>query len=860
MDQLKEIQDRLGSPALGEISRFGKLFDSLMPHSKERPFNLIGAIFVLTLTLFLTWLTSCDRADPDRNTLLPEVLNKPVTKHTISLNSGEASSWSLYFGLQDENAPQSPRELLRSGFTKIPATVPGNVEVDLQNAGLIKDPMIGDRVYDLRKYETCQWWYHRSFSMPDVPEGHRVELGLEGIDCVADIWLNGMKIGRVENMFVEHHYDVTDLLKNKNQLYICIHSTVLEARKHMRNNFGVRYDALAEAVSIRKAPHMFGWDILPRLVSAGLWRDVNLEIIPPTHFKSVYWVTKDVDIENRRASIYVDWEFATGRLDIDDLVLKILLEREGEVLYEKSVKVYTTVSRERIDQLKDVQFWWPAGFGDPALYEATLALVGGEGNILCENRQQIGIRKVDLVRSEANTPEQPGEFVFVVNGEKVFIKGTNWVALDALHSRDRLHVGQAVDMLADLNCNMVRLWGGNVYECDEFYDLCDRYGIMVWQDFTMGCTTYPQDRDFAEKVRTEAQKAILRLRNHPSIVLWAGNNENDVSLNWSGDQSHLDPNTDVISRQVLPQAVREYDPKTPYLPSSPFISSEAFRLNRRIDPEASPEMHLWGPRGYYKAAFYTGNRAKFVSEIGYHGCPSRESLEKMMEPEYVYPWTEDHVWNRQWQAKATITHPSAETNRHRNDLMINQVRSVFGEVPEDLDLFISASQIVQAEAMKYFLEFWRMNKFDRNGILWWNLRDGWPVISDAIVDYYGNRKLGYSYMKRVQKDVCVMIGDEGLVEDAPGEGHPIVVVNDTREPVSCKVKIKEAGSGRVLFSRTIHLGKNGKSVEGYLPEPGKTTLWLIEWEINGELHSNHYLAYNPPISLEQYMQWSDLLK
>ena len=818
--------------------------------------NLPWPIAMILVPCFFLCMISCSHGETDQVSQVPEVLIKPMDKQAISLNSGEESTWTLYYGFQDEHAPRSPRELKKSEFSRIPAMVPGNVEIDLQKARLIEDPMIGDRVYGLRKYETYQWWYHRSFSKPDVPDGHRIELSFEGIDCIADIWLNGVKIARVENMFVEHHYDVTDLLGEMNELYICIHSTVLEARKHLRNNFGVRYDALAEAVSIRKAPHMFGWDILPRLVSAGLWRDVKLEIIPTTHWKSVYWVTRDVDVKNRKANLYVDWEFSTDRLDIDDLTLQIRLERDGKVAFMKSVKVYTTVSRERIEGLADMDFWWPKGFGDPALYEATLAILDGDGNVLCGNRQQIGVRTVELVRSEVNTPESPGEFVFVVNGEKIFIKGTNWVALDALHSRDRQHVGSAVDMLVDLNCNMVRLWGGNVYECDEFYDLCDRDGIMVWQDFTMGCTTYPQSAEFAEKVRVEAEKVIRRLRNHPSIVLWAGNNENDVSLDWSADQSHLDPNTDVISRQVLPQAVREYDPKTPYLPSSPFISSEVFRLNNRIDPEASPERHLWGPRGFYKAPFYTANRAKFVSEIGYHGCPNRSSLEKMMDPDFVFPWGEDRTWNEQWQAKATITHPSSETNRQRNNLMINQVKSVFGEVPADLDLFISASQIVQAEAMKYFVEFWRMNKFDRNGILWWNLRDGWPVISDAVVDYYGNKKLAYYYIRKVQKDVCVMIGDEGLVEDAPGPGHPIVVVNDTREAISGTVTIKEAGSGWVVFSKSFHVEKNGKSVEGYLPKPGKTTLWLIEWKVNGEVHANHYLAYEPVISLEQYMHWS----
>ncbi len=820
-----------------------------------RTFQSILAPFFFSCIL----LISCNPGKPDQDFALSEVPNKPSSKELISLNSGSEASWTLHYGVQDEKAPQSPRELKRSAFSKIAAIVPGNVEIDLQEAGIIDDPMLGDNVYNLRQYETYQWWYERSFDKPDVPSGHRIELCLEGIDCIADVWLNDVKIARVENMFVEHHFDITDLLKEQNQLYICIHSTVLEARKYVRNNFGVRYDGLAEAVSIRKAPHMFGWDIMPRLVSAGLWRDVKLEIIPPTHWESVYWVTKEVDVDKGRASVYVDWEFATDRLNIDDLSIEIRLEREGRVAFEKSVKIYTTVSRERIDGLQNIDLWWPRGMGNPALYNASLTLRDANGDVLCENRQQIGIRTAELVRSEVNTPDLPGEFVFVVNGEKVFIKGTNWVALDALHSRDIQHVEAAVDMLADLNCNMVRLWGGNVYESDAFYELCDRRGIMVWQDFTMGCTTYPQDAVFSEKVRKEARKAILRLRTHPSIVLWAGNNENDVSLNWSGDQSHLDPNTDVISRQVLPQAVREYDPKTAYLPSSPFISSEVFSLSNRINPEASPEMHLWGPRGYFKAPFYTANRAKFVSEIGYHGCPSRESLEKMMEPEFVYPWKDGFQWNRQWQAKAVMSHPHAETSRERNNLMIKQVDVLFGELPTDLDTFITASQAVQAEAMKYFVEFWRMNKFDRNGILWWNLRDGWPVISDAIVDYYGNKKLAYEYIRKVQKDVCVMIGDEGLVEDAPGAGHPIVVVNDTREDVEGRLTVRDADTKRVVYSSVYKVGKNGKLVAGYLPDPGKNTLWLIEWESRGELLNNHYLAFELPLSLEQYMQWQSLL-
>ncbi len=773
----------------------------------------------------------------------------------ISLNKG---NWTLYFGQQDEHAPTSPGELLKSNFQKTPAQVPGNVEIDLQNAGIIENPETGNNVYKLRKYETCQWWYSRKFKQPKVVAGHKVNLRFDGIDCIADIWLNNEKIGRVENMFVEYDFEVTHLLKKENELFVCIYSPILEGRKYQREFWGVRYDALGgESVNIRKAAHAYGWDILPRLVSVGIWKDVKLEIIPPTHFKAVYWVTKSVNVEEKKASLYVDWEFATERLNVDDLILKIKIANKNKTVFDQSFNIYSTVFRNRINDLKNIDFWWPRGYGNANLYDAVLQVLDANGNIIAENKQKIGIRTAELINTDANTREKPGEFVFKINGERIFVKGTNWVALDALHSRDKMHIKPCVDMLVDLNCNMIRMWGGNVYEQDEFYDLCDKHGIMVWHDFMMGCTMYPQDEGFLKKIEEEAAKAISRIRHHPSLVLWAGNNENDVSLEWDNDQPHIDPNTDIISRQLLPAMVRRLDPKTPYLPSSPYISSEAFRLaGNRIDQDYAPEQHLWGPRGYYKASYYTDNIAKFVSEIGYHGCPNRESLEKMFDKKFVYPWTnkKELKWNDQWQTKAVRSHPYATETIKRNDLMTNQIKCVFTKVPTDLDQFIAASQIIQAEAKKYFIEFWRMNKGERNGILWWNLRDGWPVISDAIVDYYYSKKLAYHYIKRVQTDVCVMIGD------AKENGHPVVIVNDTLKEVEGHFSIKDADTKKVLFKKNFELGKNGKTEEGFIPKTTAPKLWLIEWTVGNKKYFNHYFAFQPHVDLEIYLRWLPKLK
>ena len=775
-----------------------------------------------------------------------------------SLNSSKTNRWSLYYGAQDHSAPDTPEGLMKLEWNAIPANVPGNVEIDLLEADLIKDPMVGNNVYDLRKYETYQWWYQLNFEKPEIADGNIAELCFDGIDCIADIWLNGANIGRTENMFVEHNFDVTDHLKEQNELWVCINSPILEGRKYKREFWGVRYDALGgESVNIRKAAHGYGWDILPRVVSAGIWKDVYIKSRARTHFKEVYWVTKSVNIEERKASLYVDWEFATDRLNVDDLHLNIMIANGDNQVFDQQFRIYSTVFRNRINDIGNIEFWWPRGYGDANLYDAILQILDSDGNIIAEDRQRIGIRTAELINTDANTKEHPGEFLFRINGEDIFVKGTNWVALDALHSRDKDHIKPSVDMLVDLNCNMIRMWGGNVYEQDEFYDLCDKHGIMVWHDFMMGCTMYPQDEGFLKKIEEEVAKAISRIRHHPSLVLWAGNNENDVSLEWENDQPHIDPNTDIISRQLLPEMVRRLDPKTPYLPSSPYISSEAFRLaGNRIDQDYAPEQHLWGPRGFYKASYYTENIAKFVSEIGYHGCPNRESLDKMFEEDFVYPWTNetDFKWNDQWQTKAVRSHPYATETIKRNDLMTNQIKCVFTEVPSDLDQFIQASQIIQAEAKKYFIEFWRMNKGDRNGILWWNLRDGWPVISDAIVDYYYSKKLAYHYIKRVQTDVCVMIGD------ATEKGHPIVIVNDTLKEVKGHYLIKDADTGEVLKKEKFELSKNGKSNECFLSTSSIPQLWLIEWEVNNITYNNHYFLFKPQVELEVYLKWLPMVK
>jgi beta-mannosidase len=755
--------------------------------------------------------------------------------------------WKLYYGPYGKNAPATPDELKKRGWPVIPATVPGNVELDLLAFGEIKNPEVGNNIYALRKYEAYQWWYSKTFETPPVDAGERVEIAFEGLDCFGTIWINNRLVGKTDNMLIDHRFDITDLVNpaGDNTIHVRIDPAVAEAQKYVNGSIGSRKFFRVEQEHSRKAPHMYGWDIMPRLISAGLWREVRLDIKKSTRLEHVYWMTDDVDVSRRKAQIILDWQFATDRFPIEGLNMEVSLRRGLETVYRNSFQPKDHCGRQRIS-LDNIDFWWPRGYGDPALYDAVVRIVDDQKNILDEKIQKIGIRTADLIRSEVTTKEKPGEFVFKINREKIFVRGTNWVPLDAFHSRDKNHLKDAFRMIVDLNCNMIRCWGGNVYEDHDFFDLCDENGIMVWQDFSLAGTAYPQDNDFADKIREEAIHVVLKLRQHPSLVLWSGNNEVDLSLTWNFKKA-VDPGLDRISREVLPRVIWEYDPLRNYLPSSPYCGEEYFRQGN--DDRLLPEVHLWGPRGYYKAPFYTDVNAHFVSEIGYHGCPNRGSLERMFDPDSVYPWTGDGQWNDEWQTKAVRSHPNSTLTIERNNLMLNQVNALFGKIPKDLDQFIFASQVVQAEAMKFFVEFWRMDKFQKTGIIWWNLRDGWPIISDAIVDFYGGKKLAYYYIRRVQSNVCVMIGD------AQDHRHPVVAVNDTRDEKSGTVVVRVADTGEVIFSASFVVPANQKTVVGNIPVKDKQSMWLVDYAIGKEKFSNHYLAGAAPFQLDDYQRW-----
>ena len=497
--------------------------------------------------------------------------------------------------------------------------------------------------------------------------------------------------------------------------------------------------------------------------------------------------------------------------------------------------------------VEDPQLWWIRDKGTPALYDATVSLVC-DGEVVASQKTRFGIRTIELQYKHLDLNGENGEFCFLLNGEKTFIRGTNWVPMDAIHARDAQKVRPALELVEDLHCNMIRCWGGNVYEDHEFFDICDEKGILVWQDFSMACAIYPQDGDFCEKIRKEAVAVVRKLRQHPSLALWAGDNECDLGIyqGWyhGGAKCALNPNDNVLTRKILPDVLRAEDPCRPYLPSSPYV--DAFVFENRFD--YAVEDHLWGPRDYYKGEFYSTAKAMFASECGYHGSVSPESVSKFIAEEAIWPPEN----NPSWLVHAAS--PETDENAcwaYRIPLMCEQVVTLFGEMPDNFADFAAASQISQAEATKFFIERFRKAKWNRTGIIWWNVIDGWPQFSDAVVDYYYTRKQAYFHIKQAQQPFCVMI------DEAQEDGtRAIIAVNDTNATTAFSYTVRDVESGCIVKIGTAQMEGNASCAIGVLPaDPAKQGMYYIEWTADSCKGCNHYMYGEPSFSLKQCLQW-----
>lgn len=748
----------------------------------------------------------------------------------ISLNG----KWKLFYYDAEQIQPSSPSELI--GINCIDCSVPGNTELDLSAAGLLpSDLYMGENILEVEKYETYGWWYRTEFSSPKVQPGERVFLNFEGVDCFAEYWLNGEKIGESSNALIPVELNITHLLKPTNTLYVHIKSALLEAHGRDYPSSSMIYQFFHEAVRMRKPAHSIGWDIMPRALTAGLWRDVNLTVRSVYEFSQFFGHIRR--LEKHTAHLIFTYELDCPVIHrLENFHMKIT-GRCGDSVFKTDVPVTFKAGRAECFA-KEPKLWYPYGYGEPNLYEVT-AVFFKDDEELCSFSYNMGLRTVELIRSDTTDGEN-GCFKFVINGTEVMCKGSNWVPMDAFHSRDVQRLPKALELVRDIGCNMLRCWGGNVYEHDIFYDFCDKNGIMIWQDFAMACFPYPQDKEMCEALEPEITAVVRRLRNHPSIVLWAGDNECDESI------VEFDPNTNILTRQIIPNVIKMNDLQRPYLPSSPYISPSAFRKNRY---KILPENHIWGPRDYFKSRFYTEFNAHFVSEAGYHGCPSLSSIKKFITPGKIWPYTD----NNEWLVHAT--HSRGGYCEYRIPLMEKQIKQLFGAVPDNIDDFIFASQASQAEAKKFFIENIRGGKPVKSGILWWNLLDGWPQFSDAVVDYFYDKKMAYDYIKRSQQPFCI------IVSEIENWNVNVIASNDTLSCIKGSYTVNDGETGEILLEGSLGLKENENEILGQIPVMySDKRLLTIFWEANGKRGFNHYVCGMPAFDLNRYKKWHGIIK
>ena len=724
-------------------------------------------------------------------------------------------------------APDAPQDIVGNG---IPSNIPGNVEIDLMNAGVLPNIYQGANVEKTREFELCDWWYVKDFDIDEVPCDSDSFLVFEGVDTYAEYFLNGIRIGESDNMLIAHEFAVDETLRQgKNQLAVHIFSAVKKSENFKVNPLEVADWECFGNLRCRKPAHAYGWDIFPRVLSAGIWRSVKLEFRPKIRIESVYLST--VFAKENLAGLAFHYElklpaekFGKYRIELSG----VCGENKFLFKYPVSYKAAT-----KFPYVEKPLLWWPNGTGKANLYEVTVALYDENNGLIDEKILAFGIRHVRLERSDFI-----GEngFRLYINEQPVLCKGANWVPLDVLHSKDAEKYEECVMNYVENNSNMVRVWGGGVYEDEAFFDLCDRYGIMVWQDIMLACHAYPQDAEFSKQLSKEVESFVKKVRNHPSIVLYCGSNETDWIYFCTGQA----PNDDVLTRKVIPEAIRFNDPYRLYYPSTPMFTKEYVKkMGGRFlvdlqEIEASrtdlPEEHYWWHRDDYET--YGVMKHCFVGEIGYSGCLALESMKECMDVDSLNK--ENGYCGEAWKYHDYSTDGDI---RHAT-------KYYFGELPDTLEDFILSSQISQAEAYKYLIEQTRIKRPYMTGILLWNMRDGWPAYNSALVDYYGRKKLSYYYVKQSQQPL-VFIMDDSL------KGY---VCNDSLKKYQGEYRIYD-GSEKLLQSGDFCVGSNQNAQIGDFSGLKNEKYLILELCVGNQIYYNHFINEKRVHNFECYKKF-----
>jgi len=613
------------------------------------------------------------------------------------------------------------------------AIVPGCVHHDLRRHELIPDPFYGTNELDLQWIEQHVWEYRTHFQVSKkLLEEDAVEVVCEGLDTLATVMINGRKVATTDNMFVTHRINARRYLKpGRNELLIKFASTGKALARTRPEHKPKEYnDAVGRCSVFRKEQCQFGWDWGPRLVTSGIWRDIRLEGWSANRLESV----RITQTHHRPAK-------SNPATSVTLRLAPELTRSRKSVTYGVTLSLNDEVVAEKEGRAGDLEItidnpalWWPNGHGEQPLYDLTVQARDAKGRDLGTWSQRIGLRTIELDRSADKWGES---FQFVVNGRPIFAKGANWIPAHSFvagltrddYERDLVSAVRA-------NMNMMRVWGGGIYESEEFYDLCDELGLLVWQDFMFACTLYPGDRGFLASVRREAEDNIKRLRHRASLALWCGNNEIET-LNWDDLETNLKLHRhyETLFHRLLPEVVAAYDGVTNYWPSSP--SRGPNRSNDYSDKalgEKTGDTHFWDVwQARHPVKDYEKWKFRFVSEFGMQSYSSPET-QRTFAPE----------------GDGNIFGPVMENHQKSiggNQVVLDYISRRY-RFPKDQNSLIYLSQLNQAYCMQTGVEHYRRLMPRCMGALYWQLNDCWPVASWSSIEHTGRWKALHHLARR----------------------------------------------------------------------------------------------------------------
>ncbi len=721
----------------------------------------------------------------------------------------------------------------------IPAQVPGCIHTDLLAAGKIPDPFYRDNETAVQWVGETGWVYTREFQVPAATlRCDRVLLRCEGLDTLATVRVNGRKVGRADNMYRTWEFDVKRALKaGRNRIEVTFDSVIPEIARRQKTHNVPSWGGPKEVKGrawVRKEPCNFGWDWGPILVTCGIWRTMSLVAFNAARLTGVQIRQTH---EDDRVLLHVRPEIDRRGASVVKATVRVRLEGALVAEVTRDCRPAGTAPFEL--RVENPKLWWPNGLGEQPLYTVDVELLDERGAVLDTLSRRVGLRTLRLDRH----PDAWGEsFQFVVNGVPFFAKGGNWIPADAFASRISWDdYARLLNDVADANMNMLRVWGGGIYESDVFYDLCDELGICVWQDFMFACSTYPAfDKAFMANVKAEAEDNVRRIRHHACVALWCGNNELEQGLvgdTWNeGRMSWADYGK--LFDRLLPGVIAALDPDRDYWPCSPH-SPHGDRKDHS-NPKWG-DAHLWDVwHGRKPFEWYRTCEHRFNSEFGFQSFPEPKTVEGYTAP----------------QDRNVTTHVMEHHQRSGiGNTVIMQYMLDWFRLPGAFDHTLWLSQILQGMAMKYAVEHWRRAMPRGMGTLYWQINDCWPVASWASIDYHGRWKALHYMARKFYAPVSI-----SALEDAQAGTVQLHVTNDLREPARGKVtwvatdvmgktlakgaKAIEAGALGNTLAETVDLGrvlaKHG---------PRDIIVWVDLW-MGGVRRSSNLALFARPKHLE----------